>query len=58
MGGLLINGAQELATGALAPSAGLCADAAMLVHFGMQLALVTAALAGSRARLQKQLRDP
>ena len=49
------HGGQELTAGPLAASAGLGAHSAVLVHPGMVLALVAAALAGGHAGLQERL---
>src|SRR5512132_513110 len=51
--GRLLQGRQELPAGSLAAPAGLGADAAVLVHMGMPLALVAAALAAGHAGLQQ-----
>ena len=53
----LFHGVQELPADLLAATAGLSADPAVLVHLGMPLALVTAALACGRARFKQRLRD-
>src|ERR671919_699092 len=54
---LLVHGGQEFAAGLLAASTRLGAHPAVLVHLGMPLALVAAALAGGRAGLQQRLGD-
>src|SRR5262245_41714149 len=51
--GRLLQDGQELPAGLLAPPAGLGTDAAVLVHVGMPLALVAAALAAGHAGLQQ-----
>src|SRR5258708_30021321 len=51
--GLLFQGGQELPAGLLAAPAGLLADPAVLVHLGVPLALVAAALADGHAGLQQ-----
>jgi hypothetical protein len=51
------HGGQELTAGPLAAPAGLGAHSAVLVHPGMLLALVAAALAGDNAGLQEWLDD-
>jgi hypothetical protein len=55
--GLLFRGVQELPAGLLAAPAGRGADPAMLVHPGMLLALVAAALTDRLAGLQQRLGD-
>jgi hypothetical protein len=49
MAGLLSQGVKEFPAGLLAAPAGLGADPAVLVHLGMPLALVAAALADGGA---------
>src|SRR5712692_6834851 len=51
------HGGQELTAGPLAAPAGLSAYSAVIVHSGMPLALVAAALAGGHAGLQERLGD-
>src|SRR5260370_11996427 len=51
------HGGQELTAGPLAAPAGLGAHSAVLVHPGMPLALVAAALAAGHAGLQERLDD-
>ena len=48
----LTDGAQDAIAGVLAPAARLRADAAVLMHLGVLLALLRAGLAGLSARLQ------
>src|ERR1700730_8423897 len=55
--GRAVYGGQEVTTGPLAAPAGLGAHSAVLVHAGMMLALVAAALAAGHARLQERLDD-
>jgi hypothetical protein len=52
--GLSFQGAQQLPAGLLAASACLGTDPAMLVHLGMPLAFVAAALADGHAGLQQR----
>jgi len=51
------HGGQHHTAGSLAAPAGLGADSAVLVHPGMPLALVAAALAGGHAGLQERPGD-
>jgi len=58
LGGIgLAHGSQKITAGPLTAPAGLGAHPAVLVHLGMELALVAATLAGGRAGLQQRPGD-